>query len=440
MNKAASHLKPLMPILSAVYGVAIIYVTALPLAGDNPTFVDELLTWVITLAAIALTLFLVHRVEPKLFPAAGQFPLKLPKAIIFAGLLLIAPLCLVAEEYIVYGITSLAYTIQMKPLTYTTAELREDLLSSVHAVLLAPLLEELCFRQMAIPPFRRRGTQIVVCLVMAILFGLLHVRNFPGAFISALFYGLIFIWSRNIWYSVALHAGINLTATLLAVYCWLQLGDMQMTKIPLIILPDSKVFIASMFLAIAGVFILKRERYHQAKVMTTRQITPSNADEQIRQLYESAFPEEEQIPWDDLMHLIGEMHLDFTAYYEGSDFIGFTIIYPRPSYNWYWYFAVRDELRNKGYGQEILSLVKERYKGQTSVFDMESPRQECANIEQRKRRHQFYLRNGFRDTNVYRRFDEVEMTIMMMGERTFTIDDWHAITNELKQFWNWEDK
>jgi hypothetical protein len=84
--------------------------------------------------------------------------------------------------------------------------------------------------------------------------------------------------------------------------------------------------------------------------------------------------------------------------------------------------------------------VIERYKGQTTVFDMESPRQECANSEQRKRRHQFYLRNGFRDTNVYRRFDEVEMTIMMMGEGTFTIDDWNTITNELKQFWNWEDK
>ena len=148
----------------------------------------------------------------------------------------------------------------MEPLTYTTAELREDLLSGVHAVLLAPLLEELCFRQMAISPFCSRRTQIVVCLVMAILFGLLHVRNFPGAFISALFYGLIFIWSRNIWYSVALHAGINLTATLLAVYCWLQFGDMQMTKMPVIILPDLKVFIVSLFLAIAGVFILKRER------------------------------------------------------------------------------------------------------------------------------------------------------------------------------------
>ena len=56
--------------------------------------------------------------------------------------------------------------------------------------------------------------------------------------------------------------------------------------------------------------------------MTTKQITATNADDQIKQLYESAFPVEEQIPWDDLLRLISEMGLDFTAYYEGEDFIG----------------------------------------------------------------------------------------------------------------------
>ena len=169
--------------------------------------------------------------------------------------------------------------------------------------------------------------------------------------------------------------------------------------------------------------------------MTTKQITASNADRQIKLLYERAFPEEEQIPWKDLMRLIGEMHLDFTAYYEGEVFIGFTIIYPRPSFNWYWYFAVREELRGKGYGQEILSMVIERYKCQTSVFDMESPRQDCNNIVQRKRRHAFYLRNGFRDTNIYKTFDTVEMTIMMMGEGTFTMQDWDDVVAELRQHW-----
>ena len=49
--------------------------------------------------------------------------------------------------------------------------------------------------------------------------------------------------------------------------------------------------------------------------MTTKQITAANADEQIKQLYQTAFPEDEQIPWEDLVRLIGDMRLDFTAYY-----------------------------------------------------------------------------------------------------------------------------
>ena len=145
--------------------------------------------------------------------------------------------------------------------------------------------------------------------------------------------------------------------------------------------------------------------------------------QKIKLLYETAFPKDEQIPWDDLMRLVGEMSLDFTAYYEGEEFIGFTIVYPRKSFNWFWYFAVREDLRGKGYGQQILTQLIERYKGQPFVLDMESTTQVCDNLAQRKRRQAFYLRNGFRDTHVYRTYNDIIMTIMMRGEGTFTIQD-----------------
>ena len=160
--------------------------------------------------------------------------------------------------------------------------------------------------------------------------------------------------------------------------------------------------------------------------------------QKIKQLYETAFPKDEQIPWDDLMRLVGEMSLDFTAYYEGEEFIGFTIVYPRKSFNWFWYFAVREELRGKGYGQQILTQLIERYKGQPFVLDMESTTQVCDNLAQRKRRQAFYLRNGFRDTHVYRTYNDIIMTIMMSGEGTFTMQDWDDIIHELQQFW-WPD-
>ena len=47
--------------------------------------------------------------------------------------------------------------------------------------------------------------------------------------------------------------------------------------------------------------------------MTTKQITAVNTNEKIKRLYETAFPEDEQIPWKDLMRLVEEMPLNFTA-------------------------------------------------------------------------------------------------------------------------------
>jgi len=174
--------------------------------------------------------------------------------------------------------------------------------------------------------------------------------------------------------------------------------------------------------------------------MIERKISSANAgDEQLKQLYQTAFPENEQIPWDDLMRLVGEMHLDFTAYYDENTLIGFTIVYPRPSFSWYWYFAVKEELRGKGLGQQILSQLIERYKGLSFVLDVESTKQNpCPNLEQRQRRHAFYLRNGFRDTNVYRWYGDIEMTMMVMGPGEFTMQDWDDIVSELRRFWTWD--
>ena len=260
MSKIATLIKPLLPLLSAIYGLAVIYLTALPLADGGGSLVHEAMTWGLTIVAILLTVFVVIRMERKVYPESQQFSLKPPTLFVAAGLLLLAPLWLMTQEAVVYGLTSLVHSVQTEPLVSSPKEFREDMLASIHAVLLAPVLEELCYRHLAISPFCRRRTQILVCVLMAVLFGIFHVRNFIGASLAALLFGLVFIWSRNIWYAILLHAGSNLTATLLGVYSYLGLGEIQMCKAPVIFLPDGKVYLASIVLAIAGGVILFAQR------------------------------------------------------------------------------------------------------------------------------------------------------------------------------------
>jgi len=171
-------------------------------------------------------------------------------------------------------------------------------------------------------------------------------------------------------------------------------------------------------------------------MMIAKKLTSTTAvDRSVRELYESAFPVEEQIPYKDLLVLMDKMPLDFTAYYDREEFVGFTIVYPRKTFNWFWYFAVRSELRGKGHGQRILTMLMEEYKDCSNILDMESPDQVCENSEQRKRRCAFYLRNGFRMTGVGKSFEGIDYTILMKGEGTFTLQDYEEVLSELRFFW-----
>lgn len=173
--------------------------------------------------------------------------------------------------------------------------------------------------------------------------------------------------------------------------------------------------------------------------MEERQITASSTDTQeIEQLYHTAFPVEEQIPWQELMRLVSEMPLDFTAYYDQGVFVGLTVVYQRKDYNWFWYFAVSEELRGHGYGQRILKKLISRYDDRSIILDMESPDQPSDNAEQRLRRLGFYTRNGFHDTHAHKTYDGIEYTIMLQGDGEFTAVDYDNLIGDLQRFW-WKE-
>jgi GNAT superfamily N-acetyltransferase len=172
--------------------------------------------------------------------------------------------------------------------------------------------------------------------------------------------------------------------------------------------------------------------------MNVTLLTPAQAvaDPALRPLYEASFPDEERIPWPDLLRLVRDMPLEFAAYRDGPELLGLTVVYPRPRLSWFWYFAVPPGKRGRGIGQRILSALLARYDGRSAVLDMEDPAQPGApNPEQRRRRAAFYLRNGFRETGVGRTFGPVAMTILLKGDDVFTPADYDQLLAEIFRFW-----
>ena len=173
-------------------------------------------------------------------------------------------------------------------------------------------------------------------------------------------------------------------------------------------------------------------------MLKTIPIHSANAGQrELRQLYESSFPVKEQIPYGDLIHLLDVMDIDYTAYQDGEQIVGLTMVLRLPRYNWGWYFAVREDLRGQGFGQGILSALLEKYRSERPfIIDIESPDQpDAPNPEQRRRRHAFYLRNGLKDTNTSRTFDGITYTIMTNSDEPFSQQDYDDIIAALRAVW-----
>ena len=111
----------------------------------------------------------------------------------------------------------------------------------------------------------------------------------------------------------------------------------------------------------------------------------------VNRLYKDSFPINER---KDLRFLLSE-NQDIGEIYvveEENQFIGFVCILFTIEIAHIIYFSVLPELRNKGYGTNILKLICEMKKGYRVIVDIEKPNIDSNNYEQRVQRKNFYLR------------------------------------------------
>ena len=124
---------------------------------------------------------------------------------------------------------------------------------------------------------------------------------------------------------------------------------------------------------------------------------------QVKALYESAFPANERIP---IKHLLDDkIKREFWAFFDKEDgenaaapkFCGFSNSITHGSITNIVYFAVVPELRSRGYGSQILQVIREQHPDTRIVVDIEveEDSKNAEELERRNRRRDFYLRNSF---------------------------------------------
>ena len=142
----------------------------------------------------------------------------------------------------------------------------------------------------------------------------------------------------------------------------------------------------------------------------------SKYKDKVESLYLESFPEEERFPFSILEECSKDDNSILLAILDNNKFIGMCYLVNCSKAYYLMYLAVAPELRNNNYGSKIILDLKDKYK--TLFLSIEEPIDDLS-----IRRKNFYLRNGFYDTNKYYEDTGVNYEVLCTNPK-------YEITNE----------
>lgn len=132
----------------------------------------------------------------------------------------------------------------------------------------------------------------------------------------------------------------------------------------------------------------------------------------VKNLYFTAFPAVERLPYFPLFLNTCRSLADFYAYYDGDTFVGLAYLLQNEEVIYLFFLAVNPQIRSQGYGSAILKDISALAEERPIVLAMEPLDKGADNYEQRLKRVNFYERNGFSITD-YNYHEGAEVYQMM---------------------------
>lgn len=253
-EKPHNFLKTIIIILSfgMVFGVNAL---SMLIIKDESSFLQIMLGNLVEIVALVGIFVLWVKVMPRVFPGANDFRFRKLTAYQVMMYLGIAILSLVSVYHLLYWIRGGAARVTLVPVIYSRTEFQEEIMASIHAILIAPILEEMCFRIIPASVIKTGKNRIVILAILAFVFALMHPYNILGALVDATVFCILLLVTRNPLASILYHAFGNLLKTIAFVLAYFNVIEVNMAEGRSIIIIFS-VPVTLITIAIAVVLIL----------------------------------------------------------------------------------------------------------------------------------------------------------------------------------------
>ena len=145
--------------------------------------------------------------------------------------------------------------------------------------------------------------------------------------------------------------------------------------------------------------------------LRTQKVKINNKD--VKRIYFEAFPKRERMPFPMMVVMSKLWNTQFFCFYDGDIPCGFTYLASNRKIVFVMFFAVDECLRSKGYGSFILQQLRNKYPDKKIIISIEPCVDNASDIELRKRRKSFYMRNGYNETGYMMKLNGVVQEIII---------------------------
>ena len=167
-------------------------------------------------------------------------------------------------------------------------------------------------------------------------------------------------------------------------------------------------------------------------MMKIKEIRPELPEyETIENIYKTAFPEDQRLPFKELQKLLVEADTSFLSFYVDESLAGFAHLFHYEDYSIISYLAVNPSLRSKGLGSQILKELRDYLPGRSLIAEVEAPDKKAVNQEQRLRRLYFYEKNDFQQTGYHIDYSDTTFIIFWTGKQGFDPDKYYRVYEEV---------
>lgn len=147
---------------------------------------------------------------------------------------------------------------------------------------------------------------------------------------------------------------------------------------------------------------------------------------QTNDIYIKSFPKEER--YLSLNNMIKADSTDLYCLVENESVYGIIYLIENKSSIFILYLAINTDNRSKGYGSYLLKWCLNKYKDKKIFLNIEELNEEKSDLKIRKKRLDFYLRNGFYLTNIMSK-DDKENFHVLSNQKNVNLDEYIELDN-----------